>query len=252
MTSGDPLAITDIDAAFLEMEQKAAMLPLELSAETVEKIRSFCAQLFEYNQHTNLVSKADAPNLVREHIVDALSLVNLIIAHGTIRKLIDIGSGAGFPAMILAIAIPDLQVTFVESVGKKARFLQQVATTLGIDNRTTILNERAEDLAHKKGYREQYGYATARAVGSLALLSELTIPFLRTGGWLLAQKSQKQVEVETAEARPIITALGGDVRETVIPNTVAVGREVAIIEVVKLTPTPLKYPRPMTQIKKAK
>lgn len=231
-----------------DLEQRASLLAVHLSPDSLQLIRNFCLELAAYNQHTNLVSKADAPNLVREHIADSLTLVNLILERNAPRRLVDVGSGAGFPAIVLAFLIPDLHVTFIESVGKKARFLTETCAKLGLVDRTLVLSERAEVIARDKTYRDTFGFATARAVGSLALLSELTLPFLLTGGFLLAQKSQKQAAIEIEEARQIVTALGGVVRETMIPNPVALGKEMAVIEIAKVQPTPPKYPRPTSQL----
>jgi 16S rRNA (guanine527-N7)-methyltransferase len=241
-----------IDLAMQDLEKRSVLLSVRMPPESWQHIRDFCRELAAYNGHTNLVSKADAPNLVREHIADSLTLVNLIKERDVVKTLVDIGSGAGFPGMILAFVLPDLHVTFIESVGKKARFLQQTCELLGLSERTSVLAARAETLARDNEYRDNFGFATARAVGSLAVVSELSLPFLRVGGFMFAQKSQKQADAEITEARELVTKLGGTIRDTVVPNAVAIGKAVAIIEVAKLTPTPLKYPRPTAQLQKSK
>lgn len=243
----------DIAAALEDLKQRASLLSVHLDEKTLQLIGEFCRQLAAYNQHTNLVSKADAPNLVQQHIADSLSLVGPIADRQKMNhRLVDIGSGAGFPAIILALTLADLQVVFIESISKKAKFLQQVCGYLGLDNRVKVLAERAETCARQKDLRDSFGFATARAVGSLSLISELTLPFLQTGGCLLAQKSQKQADDEIREAASLVTALGGSIREKVIPNPMAVGKDVVIIEVVKTQPTPPKYPRQTAQLGKGR
>lgn len=243
----------DIAAALDDLKQRASLLSVHLEEKTLQLIGEFCLQLAAYNRHTNLVSKAAAPNLVQQHIADSLSLVNPIVERRQIpHTLVDIGSGAGFPAIILALVISDLQVVFIESIGKKAKFLQQVCQQLALGNRIKVLSERAEACAREKDLRDSFGFATARAVGSLSLVSELTLPFLQPGGCLLAQKSQKQADSEIKEAVPLVTALGGSIRDKVIPNPMAVGREVVIIEVVKTQPTPPRYPRQAAQLGKGR
>ena len=130
--------------------------------------------------------------------------------------------------------------------------MQQSCEQLGLSERTRVLDSRAEALARDRTYRDSFAFANDRSVGALALVIELALPFLKIGVVLFAQKSQKQADEEIQSARKIVTELGGTIRDVVVPNAVAVGKAVAVIEVAKVTPTPAKFPRPTAQLQKSK
>jgi 16S rRNA (guanine527-N7)-methyltransferase len=229
-------------------------LAISLSAEQLSKIDKLLAGLAAYNEHTNLVAKADPAIVLRDHVLDSLTVVPHVVAssnnQGAPRRLIDIGSGAGFPGLILAIACPDLEVHLVDSIGKKTRFLTESADALGLSERVTVHTGRAEELAHDKKLRETFGFATARAVGKLALVAELALPLLAVNGRLLAQKSRDQAAAETAEAESAIATLGGKfIASEPCPPEVT-SRDVVIVIIEKAKPTPTRYPRPSAQLKR--
>lgn len=236
-----------------ELKERLKILGLDVDTDQLQAVETFCLNLAEYNQHTNLVASSDPALVIRQHIVDAWSLVPLIKSslNDQPGSLIDIGSGAGFPGLILAIACPGLKVVLVESIGKKTKFLQQTVAKLNLEHHVTVLNERAEVLAHQSAYRERFNLATARAVGSLDLIAELTIPFLLTKGRLLAQKSQAQLELEESNAKTALAKLKAQLLEIVPLNTEALGKENAVMLIEKCAPTPNKYPRPAAQLKKS-
>jgi 16S rRNA (guanine527-N7)-methyltransferase len=232
----------------------ANRLGITLSAEQLSKIDKLLAVLAAYNEHTNLVAKADPEIVVRDHVLDSLTVVPHVVAHSTKhavpRRLIDIGSGAGFPGLILAIACPDLEVHLVDSVGKKTRFLTEAADALGLGDRVTVHTARAEEMAHDKKLRETFSLATARAVGKLALVAELALPLLAVNGQLLAQKSRDQAAAEAAEAESAIATLGGKIIGTEPCPPEMTSRDVVIVVVEKATPTPTRLPRPSAQLKR--
>lgn len=212
----------------------------------------FLDQLRLYNEHTNLVSNADPAIVVRDHVLDSLSLVPIIRKFGGNEKqmaLVDIGSGAGFPAIVLAIAIDDLQVLLIDSVGKKTRFLKEAAQALGLQDRVDVVTARAEELPRDESFRESFNFATARAVGKLDLVCELTLPFLRRNGYLLAQKSKAQADEELKAATHAISKLGGEVVSTEVLNRDVLQKDFVVTCIRKVNPTPAMFPRPTAQLK---
>ncbi len=154
---------------------------------------------------------------------------------------IDIGSGAGFPGVPIKIARPDLRITLLEATGKKARFLEELIADLGLPG-VSIVNERAETLAHDPEHREAYALAMARAVAPLRVLLELSLPFLRVGGHLAAVKGSG-AEREVREAAHSLEILGGEVvamRKVDVPGP---GPEPTLVVVRKVQATPGRYPR---------
>ena len=145
-------------------------------------------------------------------------------------------------------------MTLVDSIAKKTRFLSETAQVLNFGSanppRVTVVTGRAEEQARLGTRREKFDYATARAVGKLDLVAELSIPLLKLGGKLLAAKSRKQSVEETAAAQDFIKKLGGSTVEVVSPNMVATGKDSVVLIIEKVQPTPERYPRPMSQIKR--
>lgn len=231
---------------------KTSKLGLVLDSDFNEKIEQYCRLLREYNSHTNLVGKDDLMTLLNEHVLDSLTLIPLInelaIKH---PKLIDIGSGAGFPGMILPLVNSSLQVSLVESVAKKCRFLELTIPALDLQDRISIHCDRAESVAREPNMRNSFHFATARAVSSLPVVTELCLPFLKKGGWFLAQRSDKQIESELPDSLKFITQLGGKVvRQHKIDCSVT-GRNLQILVIEKEKDTPALYPRSPAQIKRS-
>ena len=214
----------------------------------------FLTELEAYNRHTNLVSKGDPDTVMRQHVIDSLSLAPVISrfspADSSDLRLLDVGTGAGFPALILALVRKDLSVDLIESVGKKTKFLAQTINTLGLADRVNVHNVRAEDLAHDPKFRGQYDFATARAVAKIDLVCELTVPFLKNSGHLLAQKSRQQADEELHSAASAMELLGCKVSAITAPDAVALAKDLVVVVIKKTKPTPARYPRPSAQLKK--
>lgn len=235
-----------------EEEAIAALRAYNLGAEIEAALLKYCSALQEYNEHTNLVANADLPVLLKEHVLDSLSLLPWI--RGTAKDksaaLVDIGSGAGFPGMVLSIAVPSLKTTLIDSIGKKCRFLESAVEELGLQKRVYVQCERAEIIGQDKKFRGQFDFATARAVGALPIVCELALPLLRSGGRLLAQRSKRQAGEEEALADAYASRLGGtlDGIEHFEPDLL--GREFSLMVIRKQKPTPAMYPRSAAQMKK--
>ena len=212
----------------------------------------YCRLLHEYDSHTNLVARSAPEILLKEHVLDSLQLLPFLSgADKQAAGLIDIGSGAGFPGLVLALSLPSLNVTLVESVGKKCRFLENAVSELGLSDRVRVFCQRAETLGHDKKMREHFQFATARAVGALPVVAELCLPFLRIGGLLLAQRSRRQALVEQDGVVIYATRLGAELTRTHHFEPDLLGRELSLQLLAKRRATPALYARSAAQIKHA-
>lgn len=229
-----------MNAGWDEFAGRAAALGAPLSAAQVAQFAAYEALLLEWNERIALTAIREPGQMRVRHFLDALSCA---AATGPLdgRALIDIGSGAGFPGLPLKILYPDMRLSLVDSVAKKARFLELVTAELGLQQ-VTVIAERAETLGQDPAHREHYDWATARAVAELRVLTELLLPLCRVGGRVLAQKGESAAE-ELAVAAPAIAALGGGASQLVpihLPETEAT-HYLVIID--KAAPTDPRYPR---------
>lgn len=215
---------------------------LNLEIETLDKFQLFYKILIEANLHMNLTAITEAKEIVSKHFIDSLSLIKVYpdIA-GEKIKLMDMGTGAGFPAIPLAIMFPNLEVLAVDSLNKRIAFINTVKEKLEIKNLQAI-HARAEDLAKNREYREKFKLVVSRAVANLSTLSEYCLPFVEINGFFIPYKTEKSEE-EISAARRAIEILGGEIekiRHLQLPNT-EIKRSLLIIK--KTKETPLKYPR---------
>lgn len=190
------------------------------------------------NLKQNLVSRKNPTLEVEKHIRDSMEAVKLVDFKN--QRIIDIGSGAGFPGMVLALLNPESQVTLLESDRKKSGFLQSVVDDLKLSN-VQVINERAEIAGRDSRWRSQYNLATSRAVATAAVLVEYALPFLKVGGSLLMWKSANY-QNELQEAQHALDKLGGEVIK-VFQYCLMEGLDRSLIVVEKQTDTPDKYPR---------
>lgn len=243
---------------FEQFENRARLCGVELNSTQLAGIKSFCAELSSYNQRVNLVSRSDLDFLLFDHVLDSLSLIplmNILVYQSStlVRppdSLVDIGSGAGFPGLILALLMSDLKVTLIESTAKKYSFLKAASATLQLESRVEVVNARAEVIGHDNKYRNQFQFATARAIGSLELIAELAIPLLEVGGFLMAQKSTAQVESELTHGKEFFPLIGAAFEQTAHLNKEALGKDRAVVVLQKASVTPDLYPRPYGKIAK--
>ena len=164
----------------------------------------------DYNTHTNLVSQNDIDLIKEKHFIDSVAFLHFI-NNDTPQKIIDIGSGGGFPVIMEAILLTKSDIFSVDSTSKKVLFLKKASNHLGLKN-LSLNNDRIENIAHKKTFREQFDVVTARALGNLAMITELALPLLKIGGVFIAYKSNK-VHEEIKEAKNTIDTLGGTIEE---------------------------------------
>ena len=191
--------------------------------------------LLEYNQKFNLTAIVNPDGIKIKHYLDSLTGAEFI---GENASVIDVGSGAGFPAIPLKIYRNDLKITMLDSLNKRVNFLNLVVKTLGLSDANAV-HFRAEDAA-KTELRESFDFAVARAVADMAVLSEYTLPFIKPGGKLIAYKGDVDEELKNAERA--INILGGKL-EKVNKFTLPDGSKRSIIIVEKVAKTPVKYPR---------
>lgn len=219
---------------------------IELDQVQLDRFEAYYRDLIHWNERINLTGITEYTQVQVKHFLDSLSVARAFprpfetALDG--KRLIDVGAGAGFPGLPLAIAFPMLQVTLLEATGKKAIFMDQLVRRLGLDN-ATVVHGRAEEFGARPQYREQYDYAVARAVAELRTLAEYTLPFVRVGGIFIAQKSL-ELEAEVAEASHAFDALGGRPRETIPIQLPGIPETRYLVVVDKVAPTPDKYPRP--------
>lgn len=202
-----------------------------------DAFETYYRELVAWNARVNLTALTTRDEVFLKHFLDSLSIAPHI---EPAQRLIDIGSGAGFPGLALKIALPSLRVTLLEATGKKIAFLRHLTTQLDLRD-VTLLHARAEEAAHDAAQRAQYDVAVARAVAPLATLLEYALPFLRRGGVFIAQKGIA-VDEEVRAATHARAVLGGRVREIVPAQLPGLEqRHLVIIEQVAAMPD--KYPR---------
>lgn len=233
-----------VDMYILDEYCKNNSIPID--EEQLSKLSAYMDIVLEWNEKMNLTSITDRDEFIVKHFCDSLSLLGYLdIPVGA--SVIDIGTGAGFPAIPLLIARPDLKITMLDSLNKRMIFIkEQVLAPLKLS--AEVIHGRAEDFSKMPEYREKYDLAVSRAVANLSALCEYCIPFVKVGGMFASMKSMNYSE-ETANADNAVTVLGGelsDVYEYTLPDNS--GRSILVID--KITNTPNKYPRKGVKIKK--
>ena len=217
---------------------------LGMGEDRIPQLIEFSRLLLEKNQVMNLTAITEPREVATLHLLDSLALA----AHEELagKKIIDVGTGAGFPGMPLAIALPGVDMTLLDSLNKRIDFLQEVCNALSLQD-ITCVHARAEEFA--AAHRESYDFAVSRAVAALPVLCELCLPLVKVGGAFLAMKSSHSQE-ETDQAAKAISLLGGKLERVTdysIPTADITHR---LLTIRKISPTPKKYPRRFAQIKK--
>lgn len=225
----------------------AAEYGVELDAEAVERFEAYTALLLEWNGRMNLTAITEPEEIAVKHYVDSLSLFRTAELTQNAR-VADVGSGAGFPGIPLAIARPDLRVVCLDSLNKRILFLQELSRRLGLGN-VECRHIRAEEAGRQSALREQFDAATARAVGKMALLAEYCLPLVRSGGCFYAMKGPDGA-AEAKEAASAIRQLGGQLARTesfCLPGT-DMARTILCVR--KQQATPARFPRAYAAILK--
>jgi len=213
---------------------------VHLTGRAMLALATYEKELLSWNQKFNLTAIRDAEGIRVKHFLDSFSCVLAWKANPPAR-LIDVGTGAGFPGIPLKILYPFMQVSLVESVGKKAAFCQHIIEVLRLDG-VEIINARAEDVGRDPGHREKYDWAVARAVAKLNVLGEYLLPLVKVGGMMLAQKGESGL-AEAQSAEHAIKLLGGKLQQVIPLNLPGVVEDRYLVLVDKVHATPPKYPR---------
>lgn len=217
---------------------------IELTEEQINRFNIYCNMLIEWNSKMNLTAIKEPTEIAVKHFVDSCSVLNYVKIKKN-AKVIDIGTGAGFPGIPLKILREDLDITLLDSLNKRLVFLNEVAKELNLELNT--VHSRAEDLGRQENHREQYDIAISRAVAPLNVLSEYSIPFVRKGGKFISMKGPN-VQSEIDEAKKGIRILGGKCNNVVQFSIGDNSRSIVIVD--KLNPTPYTYPRHGSKISK--
>lgn len=218
---------------------------IEIDARAYERLDIFAEMLVETNRSFNLTAITQPDEVTVKHFADCLSLFGFADIPKN-SKIIDVGTGAGFPGLVLKLARPDIDMTFLDGTGKKLGFISGVLEAAG--EKGTILHKRAEEAARLPEYRERYDFATARAVAAMPALCEYCLPFVKKGGSFIAMKSA-QGDEELALAVGAVSLLGGRT-DKVFDFELTGGLPRKIIIIKKISQTPTKYPRASAQISK--
>lgn len=221
-------------------EHAKNLFNLDLSDGQIEQFGRLTAELIDWNQRVNLTAITDPKDIMVKHILDSLSLARVILQFDG-KKLIDVGTGAGFPGLVLAILYPDLHVTLMEATRKKLTFIEHIGETLGLSNIAT-LHARAEDAGQMPEHREKYDLVTARAVARMAALMEYLLPLAALEGQVVAMKGESAYQ-ESNQAAKAIEILGGELFGIEAVKLPDIDDNHYLVVVDKIEPTPQDYPR---------
>ncbi len=227
------------------LKAEAAEIGICLDDTALSRLDKYAEMLIETNKTLNLTAITEPDEVLYKHFIDSLSLLTVINLKEN-AKVIDVGTGAGFPGVVLLIARPDIQITLMDGTNKRLNFISSVLDEIGLS--AEILHSRAELAGKDAKYREKYDLATARAVANMNTLSEYCLPFVKVGGVFAPMKAAKADE-ELDLAKGAVKLLGGEIEEVCRLNIQNCG-ERCIIITKKISQTPPKYPRASAQISK--
>lgn len=213
----------------------------------VEQLARYATLLLEQNKVMNLTAITEPSQVAALHFLDSAALLGCADLNG--KSLVDVGTGAGFPGVVLKILVPELKLTLVDSLAKRLNWLKSVCAELGLEG-VVIHHARAEELPLQPGWRDSFDFATARAVADLRVLTELCLPYVKVGGQFLSMKADGCDE-EVSAAASTVETLGGKLLPSCryhVPGTDVFRR---VVPVEKVRPTPKGYPRRWAKIQKA-
>lgn len=209
-----------------------------LNEKQIDQFYQYMKLLLEWNEKINLTAIIKPEEIILKHFIDSITIAKQVEEH---VKLIDVGTGAGFPGIPLKIIREDIEVTLLDSLNKRINFLNKVIEELGLSNIQAI-HSRVEDVAKNKQYREKFDYATSRAVANLSTLSEYLLPLVKNNGYAISMKGP-EIEEEKKQSKTAISILGGRIEKIdtfQLPQS-DIKRNIIVIK--KIRSTPSKYPR---------
>ena len=221
-----------------KMNEKSKNLSIDFSVEQISKFYKYMNMLIEWNEKINLTAIIEPNEIILKHFIDSLTIYKDIPNKSSV---VDVGTGAGFPGIPLAIMNESLKITLVDSLNKRLIFLQEVINELNLKN-VELVHARAEEFGQNKKYREKFDIVTARAVANLTVLSEYLLPLTKNNGKCICMKGSN-IEEECKESKKAIEILGGkivEIEEFYLPDS-DIKRN--IINIKKIKSTPAKYPR---------
>lgn len=223
-----------------KFEKALAKLNIQLNEKQMYQFMVYYEMLIETNKVMNLTAITEYDEVVDKHFVDSLSLIQAIDLNRPL-KMIDVGTGAGFPGIPLKIAFPQLRIVLLDSLNKRINFLNRVIEALELTDIKTI-HGRAEDFGRNPEYRERFDLCVSRAVANLSTLSEYCLPFVQVGGHFIPYKSGK-IQEEMEASRRAVTLLGGNIAECLSYNLADTDMERSLVIIDKVKPTKKAYPR---------
>ena len=222
------------------LEDGCQAFGVTLTEKQIEQFEKYYELLVEWNKVMNLTGITEFDEVMQKHFVDSVAAAKYAEME-KVNRLIDVGTGAGFPGIPLKIVYPHIQVTLLDSLNKRIKFLEEVVDNLGLTGIETV-HGRAEDAAKKAEYREQFDLSVSRAVANLASLTEYCLPFVKVGGKFVSYKSVS-VDEEITQSKKAVYVLGGEIGKVEKFNLPESDMERALVIVEKKRSTPKKYPR---------
>ena len=216
------------------------LIGVTLSPFQISLLEEYQRQLQDWNERYNLTAIHDPEKIHVKHFLDSFSSL-LVMKNTPIQRIIDIGTGAGFPGIPLKILLPETEIVLVDSIGKKTDFCQHIVDRLGLE-KVLVIHDRVERLAKKREFREKFDWAVARAVARLSTLAEYMLPFVKVGGKMLAMKGD-QGPFEAHQATQAVSLLGGELQQVQKITLPGVTEDRFLITIGKKVTTPEKYPR---------
>lgn len=217
------------------------LLGLTLTPTQTRAFEVYADELMAWNAHTNLTAITDPDAIAIRHFADSLSCLLVMKPRAAGLRVVDVGSGAGFPGLPLKIVVPGLGLTLIEATHKKAEFLAYIVSRLKLEG-VVVLAERAEDVGQMPDHRERYDWVLARAVAGMRTLAEYLLPLAAVGGHCLAQKGESAPQ-EVSEAQHAIHLLGGRVAQLKAVELPMIAETRFLVDIAKVAATPPKYPR---------
>lgn len=225
-----------------KFKEQLTMIGLSLSEEQIGKFCLYCDHLLDWNERVNLTAITEREDVFSKHFLDSLSITALIDPRSFPGlSLIDIGTGAGFPGLPIAIAFPEARVTLVDSLRKRVDFLEDTIRLLGLEN-VRAFHARAEEFARIETEREKYDIVCSRAVARLNVLAEYCIPLAKKGGYFIAYKAERAGE-ELEEGKKAVQVLGGRIDQVISFQLPGTDYNRTLVQVIKESHTSGKYPR---------